>query len=140
MRAERDLRRVLTLDAATSAAAAVAAVALAGPIGRLLDVPTAAVVVVAAGFLPWAVALAELARSGRDTVERWTPWVVEGNAAYVVATAVVLATGVVDRSGWWLLVPAAVLVADLGAAQWWLHRSLAGRAPARGVEVSLGRS
>jgi hypothetical protein len=126
MSTERNLRRALGADAAVSLAAAVAGVALAGPIGRLLDVPSAAVVVVSAAFVLWVLALAELARADRAALLRFTPWVVAGNGAYVAATGLLLATGVVDPSGWWLLVPAAVVVADLGLAQGLLWRSLGG--------------
>lgn len=134
-RTEGHLRRVLVADAASSAAAALAGLALAAPVGRLLDVPTAAVVVVAAAFVPWAVALASLSRRPRAALLRGTPVVAAGNAAYVAASAAVLAAGVDDRSGWWLVVPMAVAVADLGGAQWWLWRTLA-RGAARPAAVA----
>ena len=124
MRAERNLRRVLTADAASSVGAAIGGLVLAGPVARLLDVSTPAVVAVAAGLVPWAVALALLARSGRDALLQATPWIVAGNALWVVASAVLLAGGVVDRSGWWLVVPMAVAVGQLGLTQAVLCRSL----------------
>lgn len=138
MSAERRLRRVLALDAATSTVAAVAAAAASGPLGRLLDVPTPVVLVVAAAFVPWVVALAELSRASRAALLRFTPWVVTGNVAYVAATAVVLAAGAVDRSCWWLLVPVAAVVAELGVTQDVLRRSLAGGRSPAGSALAAG--
>jgi hypothetical protein len=130
MNTERNLRRVLAVNAASSGAAAVAGAALAGPIGRLLDVPTAAVLVVAAALVPWVVAVAELARAEDQALRRDTPGVVAGDAAWVLGTAVLLVGGIVDRSGWWLLIPMAAAVAELGATQWMLWRTLAQRTTA----------
>lgn len=128
--AERNLRRALLVDVAASGVTALGLAALAGPVGRQLDVPAASVGVVAAGLVPWVVALVALARAEQDRLARFTPLVVAGNVGWVAATAVLLATGVIDRSGWWLPVPVALAVADLGLVQWLLWRALPARSTA----------
>ena len=124
MKAERNLRRTLTVNAVASGLVAVGGVAFAGPVGRLLDVSTAAVWIVAAALVPWSIGVLELARSERAMLLRATPWISVGDALWVAASAVLLAGGIIDRSGWWLVVPMAVAVGELGATQALLWRSL----------------
>lgn len=122
--AETRLRQALVVDSACSGVAAIATVALAGPIAARMDVPTGVVFAIGAGVAVWAVDVGLLARSDRSTVARWTPYVVVLNALWVVATAVALLTGAVAGASWWFLVPLAVVVGDFGLAQWWFSRRM----------------
>lgn len=127
MSAESRLRQVLALDAAGSAATAVAATVALDPLADLLEVDPLALDVAIAAIAIWVVAVGSVARSDRPTLLRWTPVVAAGNGAWVLATVGLHAAGLVDGDGWWVTVPLALLVGGLGLAQAWFWRSLAGR-------------
>lgn len=129
MSTERRLRHVLALDAAGSAGTAVAAAVALDPLADLLDVDPAAIGVAIAVIAAWVVAVGSLARSDRSTLLRWAPVVAAGNGVWVLATLAVHAAGLVDGDGWWVSIPLAVLVGDLGLAQAWLWRSLTRPSP-----------
>lgn len=127
MSAERRLRLVLTADAAGSAATAVAATVALDPLADLLEVEPLALGVAIAAIAAWVVAVGSLARADRPTLLRWAPVVIAGNGLWALATIGLHAAGLVDGDGWWVTVPLALLIGDLGLAQAWFWRSTTGR-------------
>lgn len=122
--AEVRLRRAMTVDSVCSGVAAIATLALAGPVAERMDVPTGVVFTIGAGVAVWAVEVGLLARADRSTVARWTPYVVALNALWVVATAVALVTGMAAGTSSWFLVPLAFVVNNFGMAQAWFLRRM----------------
>ena len=137
MNAESRLRQVLTFNAATSAASAGLALAFVPALADRLNIGTVAVLVAVVLLADWALVTGALARSSRASLARFVNLVAAGDAAWTVASLLLLATGVVDRDAWWVIVAMAVVTADLALAQWYLGRSLVpGTAPARLVTAA----
>ncbi|WP_410535764.1 hypothetical protein [Streptomyces sp. KL2] len=112
------LRRLLALDAAVTAANAVAYLALSGLLGRLLGVGDGLLLGAGAFLLLYGAGVGLLA-SRPVPPAPWVRVVVEGNLLWALAGAAVLALGVLEPSaaGWvWIPLQAAV-VAALAVAQ-----------------------
>ena len=118
----RRLRRVLDVDAATSAVSGLAVAVAAGPVDDLLGTDSPGWVRAAGvGFLAFAGAVAWVARSDERSLRRWSLDVVIANVAFVVAMVVGLVLGAF--SGWGVAVAIAVAVhVDLMAALQWRER------------------
>jgi len=121
---ERRLRRVLRFNAGVSALTVLACTVLAAPIADLLVVPVWTVVLVAGVAAAWTGFVGWSSATNLAALRRFAPVAALGDASWVVGTAVLFALGAVDPRSWWLLVPAAVVVGDLAAAQFVLWRRI----------------
>lgn len=121
---QRRLRRVLHFNAGVSALTVFACSVLAAPIARLVDVPVWTVVLVAAVSAGWVGFVGWLSTTNLAALRRYTPVAAAGDALWVVATAALFALGLAAVRSWWLLVPAAVVVAEMAVAQFALWRRI----------------
>jgi hypothetical protein len=117
----RRLRTVLLANAATSAAAGVAAVVAGTAIGELIGADPTEVRIVGAGLVAFALAVAMVAtRAADDRLPGWAFEVTAADVSWVLATAVVLAVADLTTAGRWIAVVLAVVVADFAVTQAWL--------------------
>jgi hypothetical protein len=116
--AEGRLRAVLTLNAATSAAAGLVALAAGGWVADLLDVSTVGLVrLVGAALLVFAADVLLVARATPARLHRWAAVVSAADAAWVVATVALIAAGAFGGTGVVIAAVMGVGVADFGALQ-----------------------
>jgi hypothetical protein len=122
--AERQLRAVLALNAATSAAAGLVALVAGGWVADLLDVSTVGIVrLVGAALVVFALDVALVARATPARLRRGAALVSAADAAWVVATVVLVAAGAFGGAGVAVAAVMGVGVADFGALQlWFRHR------------------
>jgi quinol-cytochrome oxidoreductase complex cytochrome b subunit len=107
------LRRWLGLDAVVTGVNGLAYLALAGPLSDLLDVDRGLLLVLGAVLVVYALDVGWLARKAVPS-PRLVSLVIDVNAAWAVASIVVLVTGVLDPStaGYvWIPLQAAVVMA-----------------------------
>lgn len=106
------LRRWLGLDALVTAGNGLAYLVLAGPLSDLLDVDRGLLLVLGAALVVYALDVGWLARRAVPS-PRLVSLVIDVNAAWAVASVVVLVTGVLDPStaGYvWIPLQAAVVM------------------------------
>lgn len=109
---QTSLRRRLGLDAVVTAVNGLVYLALSGPVSDLLGVDRGLLLVLGAALLGYALGVARLAR-GAVPSPRPVSLVIDVNAAWAVASIVVLVTGVLDPStaGYvWIPLQAAVVM------------------------------
>jgi hypothetical protein len=116
--AERRLRTVLGLNATSSLIGGLVALLAAGWTADTLGVDTTGWVrLIGAGLVVFALDVGLLARTSTATLRRWTPAVSAGDAAWVVATVVLLALGAFSGAGVVIAVALGLAVADFGLLQ-----------------------
>ena len=128
MNGERLLGRVLIADGVVSGLCGLGLLIAPGPIATLIGVRSAAIVTaVGLSLVGYAAVLVAGARG--SAARRTAAWAVALNVAWLVATALVILAGVLNRQGNWalILVGDAVLVFALLEAVAW--RRTAGLAP-----------
>jgi hypothetical protein len=120
--AERRLRLVLTANAATSALAGVVALAAGDWAAERLGVDTVGLVrAVGAALLVFAAGVLAVARARRDVLHREAALVSAADAAWVVATVVLVVAGAFSTEGAIIAAVMAAGVADFGALQLWFR-------------------
>jgi hypothetical protein len=133
------LRRALIADGAISGATAALMVLAAGPLDGLLGLPAALLRYAGIALIPFVAYLFYLSR--RDSLSPASAWLVIGlNAAWVVASVLLLASGSIDPTalGYAFVIVQAVAVAAFVELQYVGLRRLAARTPPAGVEARMG--
>lgn len=116
------LRLVLRLNAATSLLGGLVALA-AGPwVSTTLGIDHVAITrLLGAGLIAFALHVLWTSTRREHRLLAETPMISAGDAAWVVATAVVIALGLLTAWGVAVAALVGLIVADFGLAQWWLR-------------------
>jgi hypothetical protein len=119
------LRRAIQADGALSAVSGLACLAGAGWLAAQLGLPAAAIYALGAVLLGYAVFL--LAVAAREPISRRAVIAALAlDVVWVLDSIVLLASGwlALTTAGWWIVVVAALLVADFGVLKYvWLRRN-----------------
>lgn len=129
-RCERKLRIVLRVNAASSAVSGSALAIAPAAFADVLDVGRPGWVrIVGLALIPFAAVVAWLSFHGVDRLRSFTPAIVAGDAAWVLASGMTLALGWYSDVGVALIVAMAVIVGTFGVLQWtaWKHLEHRGR-------------
>lgn len=115
---ETALRAVLTTNAATSGASGAVAMVLAGPVDSMLGTEaTVWVRLVGAGLVAFAAVVLLIAHGPAGRLERVTPAVSAGDAAWVIGSIVTIALGWYSTGGAAVMAMVAAMVGTFGIAQ-----------------------
>ncbi len=125
-RADRRLRVVLTVNAATSTTGGAVAAVAGGRVDSLLGTGSPGWVrLVGAGLVAFGLAVLVLAGGPRNRRSRLTPVVSALDATWVVATVATIAAGWFSTRGAWTMAALGAVVLDLAVAQLWFARRAA---------------
>lgn len=117
-RSETLLRRVLAGNAAFSAVGGLVAIVFGGPLADLVEADAWLVRGIGIALVLFAVDVALVSRLGRPRLSRFAKLIAAADLSWVVATAVVIAAGLVTTAGAIVLGSIGLAVLDFAVVQW----------------------